>query len=228
MHIQWLRSVSLLLALAFSTVLAGAQTSISGSVYGAFDGTSNGNGTQQSPANQAGGMFEFRHVSNPILGFEGTYSFNRADETYTDLIYPPASSSCPAPCGPYTQSLRVPANAHELTADWTPSLHIANLRPFAVLGIGLLLNVPSGNQTETTINGEGMLMGSSSVSDGKTTTHPVYVYGAGLDWGLLPHLGLRFQYRGNFYSAPDLTSLYASTGAFTHAAEPMIGVYFNL
>jgi outer membrane cobalamin receptor len=54
------------------------------------------------------------------------------------------------------------------------------------------------------------------------------VYGAGLDWGLIPHIGLRFQYRGNLYKAPDLSTLYTSSGAFTHTAEPMIGVYFRL
>lgn len=59
-------------------------------------------------------------------------------------------------------------------------------------------------------------------------TKPVFVYGVGLDWGLLPHLGLRLQYRGNLYKAPDLTTVYTSTGAFTHTAEPMIGVYFRL
>jgi len=55
----------------------------------------------------------------------------------------------------------------------------------------------------------------------------VFVYGAGLDWGVLPHLGLRFQYRGNLYKAPDLTKLYTSTNRFTHTAQPMIGAYFR-
>jgi len=91
------------------------------------------------------------------------------------------------------------------------SLKIANLRPFALAGGGLLFNEPSGNQTNTT-----------------SSTKGVFDYGAGLDWGLLPHLGLRFQYRGNLYKAPDLTHLYTSTGAFTHTSEPMIGVYFRL
>ena len=69
----------------------------------------------------------------------------------------------------------------------------------------------SGGQTSTT-----------------TTTKPVFVYGAGVDWRLIPHIGLRLQYRGNLYKAPDLTTLFTSTGVFTHTAEPMIGVYFRL
>ena len=79
-----------------------------------------------------------------------------------------------------------------------------------MLGLGLLLSQPTGSQSFT-----------------KTSTQSVYVYGAGLDWGLLPHLGLRFQYRGNLYKAPHLTTLYTSTDAFTRTAEPMIGAYLS-
>jgi opacity protein-like surface antigen len=216
----------LAVTLAVAPSFASAQTSVAASVYGAFSGTTNGNGTQQSPANQAGGLFELRHISNPILGLEGTYSFNRADQSYSNLFYPPVNV-CPAPCSPYTQTLHVPANAHEITADWVPSLHIANVRPFGILGVGVLLNVPSGTQSETTTNGAGAQ--TTSVSTGASTKITgVYVYGAGLDWGLIPHIGLRLQYRGNLYKAPDLSTLYTSTDAFTHTAEPMIGIYFRL
>lgn len=196
--------------MALGSVTAGAQTDVAVSLYGAFSGTTNGNGTVQSPSNSAGGLFEVRHLANPIFGFEGTYSYNRANQAYSYRGAVPAlctTSGCVT--GPSPVS--VPADAHEVTADWVPSLHIANLRPFGVLGIGLLLDVPSGSQSNTS-----------------TTTKPVYVYGAGLDWGLLPHIGLRFQYRGNLYKSPDLTTLYTSTGAFTHTSEPMIGVYFRL
>ena len=67
----------------------------------------------------------------------------------------------------------------------------------------------------------------SSSASTSSATKPAFVYGAGLDWGLLPHIGLRLQYRGNLYNAPDLTTLYSSTGAFLHTAEPMVGAYFR-
>lgn len=227
MKIEWARPAFLLLALVFSSVVAGAQTSVAGSVYGAFNGATSGNGTQQSPANQAGGMIEIRHISNVILGFEATYAFNRSDETYSKEIYPPTNSGCAGSCAPQTQTLRVPANAHEITFDWTPSLHVGNLRPFGVLGVGLLLNVPSGHPTLTLTGAGGSAIGDVTAGNTSTSTKAVYVYGAGLDWGLLPHFGIRIQYRGNLYSAPNLSSLYSSTDSFTHTAEPMAGVYFN-
>ncbi len=202
MRIQSSPLALLVLAAAF-VATASAQTSVGLSIYGAFNQSTTGNNINQSPSNSAGGLIELRHISNPILGFEGTYSYNRANQSYSFST----ASTCPVSgCTPQS----VKANAHELTLDWIPSLGIGNLRPFGVLGLGLLLNQPTGNQ--------------GSTSD---STQAVYVYGAGLDWGILPHLGLRFQYRGNLYKAPHLTSLYTSTDKFTQTAEPMIGAYFN-
>jgi opacity protein-like surface antigen len=182
-----------------------SNTEVALSIYGAFSGTTTGNGIQQSPSNAAGGLVEVRHIVNPLIGFEGTYSFNRANQTYT-----PTGVTCGLICGPTTPAA-VSADAHEVTADYLASLKIANLRPFALAGLGVLLNQPAGNQANT------------SSSD-----KAVYVYGAGLDWGILPHIGVRLQYRGNLYKAPDLTKLYTSSGAFTHTSEPMVGVYFRL
>lgn len=181
-----------------------ARTDVAVSIYGAFSGTTTGNGVVQSPSNAAGGLAEVRYIRNPIAGFEGTYSFNRANQTYS------ATATCGIPCGNISPAT-ISADAHEVTGDWIASVGLANFRPFALAGGGLLFEQPSGGQTSTS-----------------SAAKPVFVYGAGLDWGFLPHLGLRFQYRGNLYQAPDLTKLYGSTGAFTHTAEPMIGVYLRL
>jgi opacity protein-like surface antigen len=184
-----------------ASVAAYAQTDVGLSLYGAFSGTTTGNNITQSPSNAAGGLLELRHIRNPIIGYEGTYSFNRANQTYTQ-------------CGisnPLCLRVPVSANAHEVTGDWVASVKITKFRPFALAGGGILFDAPVGGQNST-----------------NTNTKPVFVYGAGVDWGLLPHLGVRFQYRGNLYKAPDLTTLFTSTDAFTHTAEPMIGVYLRL
>ena len=195
---------------AMSCAVLHAQTDVAASVYGAFSGTTTGHGTAQSPSNSAGALIELRHISNPILGFEATYSFNRATQDYSQTgIYP--GEVCPTSGCPYLSPAIVPANAHEITVDYIPSVRLANFRPFGVLGAGLLLNVPSGGGIHT-----------------NTQTKAVYVYGAGLDWGFLPHIGIRAQFRGNLYQAPDLSTLYNSTQSFTHTSEPMLGIYFRL
>src|SRR6266567_486266 len=187
--------------------LAQAQTDVALSLYGAFSGTTNGNGTIQSPSNSAGGMVELRHISNPLVGYEATYSYNRDNQKYASTVAVTCPVGVTPPCSP-TASIK--ANAHEVSADWVVSLGVASIKPFALAGVGLLLNQPAGGQSNTT-----------------SETKPVFVYGAGLDWGLLPHLGLRFQYRGNLYKAPNLTRLFTSSDAFTHTAEPMVGAYLR-
>jgi len=183
---------------------AHAQTDVALSLYGAFSGSTRSGPDTQSPSNAAGGMVELRHISNPLVGYDVTYSYNRANQSYFNPIpCPPSPTTCSA-------WQAVSANAHELTADWVASVHIANLRPFALAGVGLLFNQPAGSQSGT-----------------QSSTKPVFVYGAGIDWALLPHIGLRFQYRGNLYKAPDLTKVFTSTNAFTQTAEPMIGAYLR-
>lgn len=191
-----------------STTLLPAQTDVGLSLYGAFSGTTNAAGATVSPSNSAGGIFELRHIANPILGFEGTYSFNRANETYTSTVAVTCAQGVTCP-----STAKVAANAHEITVDWVPSVHVANFRPFGVLGVGALLNVPQNGQTSI---------------ETQTSTKAVYVYGAGLDWALVPHIGLRLQYRGNLYKTPNVTQLFTSIDAFRHTAEPMIGIYFRL
>ncbi len=121
-------------------VAAEAQTDVALSVYGAFHGTTNGNGTIQSPSNSAGGMIELRHISNPLVGWEATYSYNRDNQVY--------SSACAGVTCTSVAPQPVSANAHEISGDWVASVHIANLRPFALAGVGLLFNQPTGGQVE--------------------------------------------------------------------------------
>ena len=189
-----------------TAISANAQTDVAASLYGAFSGGTTGEGVQQSPSNAAGGLLKVRHIRNPLIGYEATYSFNRANQTYSGGI------ACGFSCLPLNTG-SVSANAHEVTGDWVVSLHLGNLRPFALAGGGVLIDVP--------VNGATHLADS-------TSTEGVFVYGGGLDWGLVPHLGLRLQYRGNVYKAPQLIDSFSSTNAFTHTAEPMVGVYFRL
>jgi opacity protein-like surface antigen len=209
-------SIFLAGAAALGCAHAAAQPDIAASVYGTFSGTTTGNNVIQSPSNAAGVLFEVREIKNPLVGFEGSYGYNRADQGYRLQALP---ADCPTPtsggCG-ITNAL-IPNNAHEITGDWIVSFKVANLRPFALAGGGLLLNEPRSAPANTT-----------SAASTMSATKGVLVYGGGLDWGFLPHVGLRFQYRGNVYSAPALTSVFTSSGAFVHTAEPVVGIYFKL
>jgi opacity protein-like surface antigen len=211
--------LAVLLTAAMASIGGGtrakAQTDVAASVYGAFNGTTNGNGVVQSPSNSAGALIEIRHISNSLFGLEATYAFNRGDQTYTST----STVTCGLPCGGTgtNASVKVPANAHEITADYLVSLKILHVRPFLLAGGGVLLNVPTSGTATT---------GATSTVT-VSQTKGVLVYGGGLDYAVLPHLGLRFQYRGNVYKAPQLATAFSSTGAFTHTAEPMLGAYLR-
>jgi len=226
MRTRWMQTAFLLVGLAaLASAAAYAQTDVAASLYGTFTGTSTGNGTTQSPSNAAGGLLEVRHITKPWFGYEGTYSINRANQVYSE------TNLCPGVGCPNITTAAVSANEHEFTVDWVGSKKIGNLRPFALAGGGLLIDVPSG-QAIISISCVGTccvgipcplpLINNAT----STSTKPVFVYGGGVDWGLLPHIGLRLQYRGNLYRAPDVGPV-TSTGVFTHTAEPMIGVYFR-
>jgi opacity protein-like surface antigen len=189
MHFSPLLILIAFILIGFSTA-AYAQTDVAASIYGAFTGTQEANGTVQSPSNQAGFLLEMRHISSPLVGYELNYSFNRANQSYN------------------LQSVK--AGAHEVGADWFISLPILNFKPFVLAGGGLLFFRPDSGQT-----------GVSS------ETKPVFVYGGGVDWTVIPHFGLRGQYRGNLYHAPDLLKAASSTRQFANTAEPMLGAYFR-
>jgi hypothetical protein len=193
-----LHVIAALVALVIAAVLALAKahgqelshTDVAASAYGAFTGTSEGNGTIQSPSNQAGGIIELRHLSNPLIGYEVNYSLNRANQSYN--------------------LASVKADAHELGADWVVSFPVLSFRPFVLAGVAAIYFRPDSDQPGT----------SSEVK-------PVFVYGGGIDWTIIPHTGLRGQYRGNLYHAPDLLKAASSTRAYAHTAEPMIGAFFR-
>lgn len=227
----WRRAaLTILVALFVANAVAHGQSDVALSLYGAFSGATNSNGTI-SPSNAAGGLIEVRHIRNPFIGYEGTYSFNRANQSDSYTFRPPACPVGLPSCGPTSAQAPISANAHEITGNWVFSLKMANLRPFALAGAGLLLDVPTSSSVTAyditcgTVN--PLCTSETSIVSTHTQTKAVFVYGAGVDWGLLPHIGLRLQYRGNVYKMPVLLTSLTSSNAFTHAAEPMIGAYFR-
>lgn len=203
---------NLALAAAFcSAFSAHAQTSVALSALGSFpSSTSSNNGLNgsQTASNQAGFLVELRHISNPLVGYDVSYSYHRANQNYVGpIILCPITpgGSCLTPIEP------VHANAHTLTLNYVVSMPILAFRVFALGGGGIQHFSPTDNPNVST----------------QSQTKGVFDYGAGLDWTVLPHLGLRFQYRGYVYKAPQLETAFSSPNKFIQSAEPMIGAYFN-
>ncbi len=191
-------------AAALCGATAQAQTDVALSGFRTFTSSSSGFGTQQTPSNSEGGLLEVRHIVSPLVGFEFSYSFAEANETYT------SSTSTPPNCYPICGSLEVSGKANEPAINWVFSVKKGNIRPFALGGVGVMITMP-GNSPYT-IN---------------TVARPVFIYGGGLDWSFLPHFGLRLQVRGNMTKAPNLSDEFTSTTKYTQIYEPMAGVYYR-
>ncbi len=204
MRKKWMQAVLTVVGIAaLSSVAAHAQTDVGLSFYKTFNTSTTGNGTTQSPSNSAGGMLEVRHIHSPFIGYEATYSYNPNDQMLS-----PTTGNCGYRCT--NQPTKITTRASEIALDWVVSTKFAGLRPFAVAGVGFYIGSPTSNQYDL-----------------NTIVRPAYVFGGGVDWGFLPHFGLRAQFRDNMFKAPDLDGLYSPTGVYTHMAEPMIGVFYT-
>lgn len=182
-----------------------AQTTVAVSALGSIRPDTGNTITRQVPSNSAGFMLELRHISNPLVGYGVSYSFRGADQLYEYRGPACVGSTCPPAAQP------VNADAHQLALNWVVSLPISNVRVFALAGGGFQRFEPTSYQAAPT-RGE---------------TKGLFDYGAGLDWTLLPHLGVRLQFRSNVYKAPALATAFSSTGKFTQDLEPMAGAYFR-
>ena len=181
-----------------------AETDLSFSFYRAFTSSTSGNDTLQTPFDSNGGMVELRHIQSPLIGYEVTYADNIADQAYA-----PNPGACGFLCA--TPPIKLHATGSQVGLDWVISDKMGALSPFAVAGMGFFINMPS-----------------LDLGNINTAVRPMWIYGGGLDWGFSRRMGIRDQYRGNVYKAPDLDANFNATGKFTQSREPMIGVYFRL
>lgn len=181
---------------------ASVETDVGGSFYKTFTNTTTANGVQQTPANADGGMFELRQIRNPLVGYELTFGYNEADEKFAAT-----ATNCGYVCNAPPQSLT--SKASTVGLDWVFSKQFGHLRPFAVGGLGFFIDEPG-----------------VTTYPNRDIVHADFIYGGGIDWAFTPHLGLRFQYRSNNYSAPNLTTVFPASGAMAHMNEPMAGVFY--
>jgi hypothetical protein len=202
------------------------QTDFAISPLGSFTPAPSGNGFAQTSANQGGAIFEVQHFVTPHIGYEETFSFNRANQTYLE------DPKCvPDERTPFcTPPISISNNAYEIAESVIFAFRPARLRPFVLAGGGLRVDIPTrGTPFLTTcITSSWPCPTQTVIVQTKISAQPVFVYGAGLDYGFLPRVGLRLQYRGTLYESPNLTQHYVdSISSITHTAEPMIGIYFR-
>jgi hypothetical protein len=175
---------------------------LSASFFKTFSNATTGNGTSQTPDDSFGGIVGMRYTQTPFIGFEVSYSISNLDQKFA-----PDPRSCTYTCG--NDIVTIPSKMNEVATDWVVSKTSGSIRPFGLGGIAFVISTAGGDYNAL-----------------NTIVRMGYVYGGGVDWGS-PKFGLRVQYRGTYFKAPDLTADFYPTGKFTHVAEPMAGMYYR-
>ncbi|HEV2214350.1 MAG TPA: outer membrane beta-barrel protein [Terracidiphilus sp.] len=203
---MWAAALIVGTALLMSGPLAHAQFDVAGSFFDTFNSSTTGNGTIEKPKNSPGGMVEFRYIRKPLLGFELSYSFNPANESFSV-----DSANCGLRCN--NAPVTVTSDNHMVEVNWvlTTKRKFAGLHPFALVGPGFVISEPTTN--DYAVNSRVRIS---------------FDYGGGVDFAITPKFGLRAQIRGALYKAPDLYVLYSPTGVAMQTLQPSFGVYFRL
>jgi len=195
----WVCAVAALFAFALPALAQdGARSEVSVDFTGNFQSQATGLGVTDTPTYSGGFLANYRYHFNRWSAIEVNYDYTRFTQ-----FYAPSGDSL-------TQS-----KAQEFTLAYVNTLGVrpgARLKPFVEVGTGALIFSPIPN---------------GSTVAGLTDGRPAFLYGAGLDYRLMPRISVRLGYRGLLYKAPDFSVPSQTTNALTNMAEPYVGVAFR-
>ena len=149
-------------------------------------------------ATESGGfLVGYSYQLNSWAGVEGNYGYTRNTQNY--LAFSGNSS--------------VRSDMHEVTGSFVVHIpvHVAHIRPYALGGGGVLVFNPVDN-FQNGIDRQ---------------TRGTFVYGGGVNYDLTRNFGVRAEYRGLVYKAPDFKDSALNIDKFTHLAQPSVGFYFR-
>jgi outer membrane immunogenic protein len=196
-----LRTIStVVMCLLVWTCVAAAQDSRSDVAVGGtgwFTKDTNGNGVSQSTTNSGGFLASYRYQFGGFSAVGFDYGFTRNSQVFNTSSFLFAQQQ---------------ASVHEFTGEYIFKMHHRwKVDPFLMAGGGALFFSPITASTQ-------------SIPLASERTQGTFLYGLGADYKLMGPVGVRVQYRGLIYKAPDFASTTFSTGSWTHTAEPMVGL----
>lgn len=159
-----------------------------------------------SEATKSGGFLAgYRYHLSPWLAIQGDYGYTRNTQKYFD---------------PVSGETDIQANVQQLTGEAVITASSkSRVRPYGLAGIGALFFHPTNSLNNNLI---GIGTGSSN-----NQTKPAFVYGGGVDFDLTHYMALRAEYRGLLYKIPDFQIAGLASDAFTHTAQPSVGLVWR-
>jgi len=171
---------------------------------GALSSQASGNGTTLAPTQAVGFLVTGRFRFTPKFAIAGNFDRFRNSHIYT---VPPNVFRIHTKISEYSGAL-----------VFTPK-ETEKFEPFFLGGVGVLRFYPDYNFTY--INGFQVPV--YVVNQNRL----VFIYGGGLNYTVIHHIGLRLQYRGLVFTAPTMGGPGFFTGSREHIAEPSLSVAFK-
>jgi outer membrane immunogenic protein len=157
-------------------------------------------------ATKSGGFLAgYRYHLTPWFALQGDYGYTRNTQKYFDPVF---------------GFTAIQANVQQLTGEaviTAPSS--SRVRPYALAGVGGLFFRPTNS-----LNNSFVGVGNNT---GNNQAKAAFVYGGGVDFDLTRFVAFRAEYRGLVYKIPDFQIPGLASDAFTHTAQPSIGLVWR-
>ena len=181
---------------AFAQVENPSQISVQGTALITKDSTSDSTSTSREATKSGGLLVGYSYQFNKWAGAEGNYGYSRNMSNYFGSI----------------GQTSVQANIHELTGSFVAHIPVnkSGVRPYALAGAGALIFDPTDRFLANGIARQ---------------TKATFVYGGGVNFDLTHNFGVRAEYRGLVFKAPDFTVDALNLDKVTHLAQPSVGFF---
>jgi outer membrane immunogenic protein len=158
-------------------------------------------------ATKSGGFLAgYRYHLNSWFAVQGDYGYTRNTQKYFDPIF---------------GFTAIQANVQQLTGEAVITAPTSSrVRPYALAGVGGLFFRPTNS-----LNNSFVGVGNNT---GNNQAKAAFVYGGGVDFDLTSYVAFRAEYRGLVYKIPDFQIPGLASDAFTHTAQPSIGLVWRL
>ena len=185
---------------AMAQVEQHSQVSIQGTGLVTKDSTSDSSPLSQHTTKSGGFLVGYSYQFNSWAGVEGNYGYTQNTLNTT---------------GSFGQS-SIRSDFHEITGAFVAHIpvKVARIRPYALAGAGALIFNPTDDarRINAGINRQA-----------KAT----FVYGGGVNFDIVRNFGVRAEYRGLVYKAPDFKFDNLNLDKVTHLAQPSVGFFFR-
>ena len=159
---------------------------------------SDSGGLTQQATRSGGFLVGYSYQFHRWAGVEANYGYSRNTQKFSGTAAETAIQS----------------DIHQITGAFVLHVPVETpiVKPYALAGTGVLVFDPTDNVR---------------IAGADQQSRAAFVYGGGLDFEVAHTFGIRAEYRGFVYKAPDFKIGTLDLDKFTHLAQPSVGIFFR-